>query len=269
MTGDGRTPVPAALRRLGSRRDLQALALVTAAYLAFFAATRQPDIGTLLETTARNVVPLAITAAVARPWVRRVLRLRPAPGLVLHVGLAVVFSLLWLWLLTLAGALLGGSSVMRFVVNPFLEGPAADWQVFQGLFVYALLACLCALDQPGREATVVLVDGPVATTPHLVRDGDTLAPLALTRLVCIRGADDYSELLTLDGVQLVATRLGAFEALLDPLRFVRVHRSAIINLDHLQRAEPAGGGRLILHMTAGPPIAASRAGARALRARAL
>jgi len=269
MTGAGRLPVLAALRNLGARRDVQALGLITAAYLAFFAATRQPDMATLLETTARNVVPLAIAAALAQPWVRRALGLKPARALVVHLGLATAFSLLWLWLLTVAGALLGGSSVMRFVVNPFLEGPAADWQFFQGLFAYALLACLCALERPGREATVALVNDAVASPPPLVRDGDRLAPLRLTRLVSIRGADDYSELLTLDGAHLVATRLGAFEALLDPVRFVRVHRSAIINLDHLQRAEPAGGGRLILHMAAGPPIAASRAGARALRARAL
>lgn len=269
MTGAGRPPVLAALRNLGARRDVQALGLITAAYLAFFAATRRPDIWALLEDTARNVIPLAITARLAQPWVRRVLDLRPGRALVAHAALAMAFSLLWLWLLTVAGALLGGSSVMRFVVNPFLEGPAADWQFFQGLFAYALLACLCALERPRREATVALVNDSAAAPAPIVRDGDGLTPLRLTRLVSIRGADDYSELLTLDGVQLVATRLGAFEALLDPGRFVRVHRSAIINLDHLQRAEPAGGGRLILHMAAGPPIAASRAGARALRARAL
>lgn len=76
--------------------------------------------------------------------------------------------------------------------------------------------------------------------------------------------------MTADGAtRLVATRLVEFEAALDPKRFVRVHRSAIVNLDRLVRADGSGGGRMLLHMAAGPPVAASRAGARALRERLL
>jgi two-component system LytT family response regulator len=59
--------------------------------------------------------------------------------------------------------------------------------------------------------------------------------------------------------------LGELEARLDPTSFVRVHRSAIINLGRLERTEPAGGGRLLAHMSNGETIQVSRAGAQALR----
>ncbi|WP_176472961.1 LytTR family DNA-binding domain-containing protein [Sphingomonas lenta] len=44
-----------------------------------------------------------------------------------------------------------------------------------------------------------------------------------------------------------------------------MHRSAIVNLDRVVRAEPAGGGRLLLHMEAGGVVQASRAGAKLVR----
>jgi DNA-binding LytR/AlgR family response regulator len=46
---------------------------------------------------------------------------------------------------------------------------------------------------------------------------------------------------------------------------VRVHRSAIINLRRLAKAEPAWAGRLLAHMTNGETIPISRSGAQALK----
>jgi two-component system LytT family response regulator len=67
----------------------------------------------------------------------------------------------------------------------------------------------------------------------------------------------------------VRMTLSEFEQSLDPGRFIRVHRSRIVNFERIARAEPAGGGRLLLHMDDGEAIAASRAGSRILRERSL
>jgi DNA-binding LytR/AlgR family response regulator len=48
-----------------------------------------------------------------------------------------------------------------------------------------------------------------------------------------------------------------------------VHRSRIVNVERIERAEPAGGGRLLLHMEGGETIVASRAGSRLLRDRVI
>lgn len=257
--------------RVGLARDAMALGIVTAAYSGLFILTRDAPFTEIVQATLRNVVSLALVAALARPWVRRAFGLTPRLQFIAHVGLAFAFSFVWLWVLTVTGALLGAASVMRFVVNPFLFGAAAEWQMFQGLFVYGLLACLVALEErPACGGVIVLTaDEAEGSVRFLVRDGEDIRPLAMDRLVAVRGADDYSELVTLDGDRLVQTRLAEFERMLDPARFLRVHRSAIVNLDRMVRAEPAGGGRLLIHMEAGPTVHASRAGARALKDRTL
>ncbi|WP_054110561.1 LytTR family DNA-binding domain-containing protein [Brevundimonas sp. AAP58] len=252
-------------------RDAVALGVVTLGYFTLFLLTRDVPLVEIVQATLRNSVSLALVATLMRPWVRRVLKLKPAVQTAMHAMLALGFSLVWLWVLTVVGALLGAPSVMRFEVNPFLVGPAAEWQMFQGLFVYGLLACLIALEQrPARGGVIVLTaEEAEGEARFLMREGEDIRPLAVGRLVAVRGADDYSELVTLDGNRLVQTRLAEFERMLDPARFVRVHRSAIVNLDRMVRAEPAGGGRLLIHLEAGPPVHASRAGAKALKDRTL
>lgn len=252
-------------------RDLLLLALVAVLYLGMFAITRRQELPQLLEATARNVLSLALAAIVVRPLIARALRAPLTVQLLAHLLLAAVFTVTWLWLLSVINGLLGAESVVRFSVNPLLSGLAVEWQLFQGLFVYGFLAALLALDirPPAAPSLVVLEESSPEAARLLVRDGAGIKPLAAGRIVAIRGADDYAELVTLDGVRLVETRLAAFEAALDPSRFLRVHRSAIVNLDHLQRAEPVGDGRLLLHMAAGPPVPASRTGSRALRQRLL
>lgn len=85
----------------------------------------------------------------------------------------------------------------------------------------------------------------------------------------MRGAQDYAEVTLADGSsRLVRLSLAELEAKLPHDMFIRVHRSTIINLAYLVRAEPAGSGRMILHLPGGP-VDASRSGAQLLRQRVL
>jgi len=59
--------------------------------------------------------------------------------------------------------------------------------------------------------------------------------------------------------------LGGLEARLDPNRFFRAHRLAIVNLDRVQEIVPWFKGRYILRLTTGAEVDLSRAQARALR----
>ncbi|HET7316321.1 MAG TPA: LytTR family DNA-binding domain-containing protein, partial [Sphingomicrobium sp.] len=102
-----------------------------------------------------------------------------------------------------------------------------------------------------------------------IRTGDEMQPIDVGSIISIRGADDYAEVSTLGGTHLVRMTLTEFEQSLDPQRFIRVHRSRIVNVERVVRAEPAGGGRLLLHMQNGEAIPASRAGSRLLRDRVL
>ena len=121
--------------------------------------------------------------------------------------------------------------------------------------------------------TVVLDERSEESKPGLsryfIRSRDEIQPIDVDSIVSIAGADDYAEVTTVDGKHLVRMTLAEFEKSLDPARFIRIHRSRIVNVDRISRAEPAGGGRLLLHMEDGEAIPASRTGSRLLRDRVL
>lgn len=83
----------------------------------------------------------------------------------------------------------------------------------------------------------------------------------ITRLV---GADDYVELHVGEKSYLVKVTLNEFAQRLDPNRFRRIHRSAIVNLDHVVSCEPIER-RLRLKLSDGTKIIASRSGSQTLR----
>ena len=250
-----------------------ALAAVSLGYLAIFASTREVGAGRLLVLTARNVLSLLLVAAIARAvLLRHVKLLGPRARTAAHLVAAACFTLCWYWLLTVLGGLFDGASATSFAVKPFLLGPVAEWQLFQGLFAYSVVALLADREAGARRftagsAVVEPAPEPRAATRMLVRMGDEIVAVEPGEIVSIAGADDYAELTLATARHLVRTTLAEFEEALPADRFLRVHRSAIVNLDRVVRAEPAGGGRMLLHMEVGPAVQASRAGARLLRER--
>jgi len=87
-------------------------------------------------------------------------------------------------------------------------------------------------------------------------------PLAdVIRLV---GADDYVEVHVNNAFYLVNLTLAEFERRLDPKRFRRVHRSAIVNLDKIVSCKRIDR-RLQIELSDGSRVTASRAGSQDLR----
>ena len=112
--------------------------------------------------------------------------------------------------------------------------------------------------------------GPDAgASRYFIKIGEELRPLDIDMVVSINGADDYAEVSTTTGKHLVRMTLASFAKSLDPSKYIRVHRSWIVNTCRVTRAEPAGGGRLLLHMETGQAISTSRDGAKLFRSRVL
>ena len=63
--------------------------------------------------------------------------------------------------------------------------------------------------------------------------------------------------------------LSDFGAKLNPDRFVRIHRSVLVNLDYVERVEMLGGGKYRVLLINGVSHTSSRAGAQILRAMVL
>jgi two-component system LytT family response regulator len=98
-----------------------------------------------------------------------------------------------------------------------------------------------------------------------VRDGNAVLPLPLNAIERIEGQDDYSLLHVAGARHLVSLRLGALEGWLPNPPFLRVHRSHIVNLDHVDRLVGLDDARFDVHMAGGAVIRASRARSREIR----
>ena len=97
-----------------------------------------------------------------------------------------------------------------------------------------------------------------------VRHANSVLPVHVEEIVSITAEDDYSAV-HVDGKQhLVYLPLREFARRLNPNRFIRIHRSTIVNLDHVVRVESLAR-RLLVHLRDGSRVIASRAGAGELR----
>jgi len=267
--------------RLGG--DLIAIAVIFLAYTTTIWVGLQQGFIAAVAGGVANTVPVVIFGAAARHVIStRLVGHSLAVQAAGHIVLCAAFSLISYWLLIILLGLENGVSATEFTVRAF--GPRGSaWQILENVTIYGVLAALTYMQawraQIGAAAPFHAApyaepapDGtPRDSEPsrYFIRSGDDIRPLEVDRVICIAGADDYAEVTTLDGKHLVRMTLAEFEKTLDATRFVRVHRSWIVNLNHVDRAEPAGGGRMLLHMENGERISASRAGSRLLRDRVI
>lgn len=240
--------------------------LLWLAYAFVFTETLGESLGKAVVDSAANVIPLSLLAAGTRVLLRDQVMNRTVPvQAVLHAGLAIFFAVTWYALILVSLGFLHGIRGYGFSVTAF-SGPAFTWQVFQGLVLYFGIAATCYAIRGGREASSIAIVAVPPLERYLTRSGEEMVPISVRDIVTIKGAQDYSEVATIDGAcHLVRMSLGEFENRLDANRFVRVHRSALINFDHLVRTEPAGSGRLVAQMVNGDSVQVSRAGAQTLR----
>jgi two-component system, LytTR family, response regulator len=97
-----------------------------------------------------------------------------------------------------------------------------------------------------------------------VRERNRIFPLQISQIVWIEANDDYATVHTAEKSFLVSLTLGEFAKRLDANKFLRVHRSAIINLDHISQIEEFDR-RLLVYMQNGAEVQASRTGSQLLK----
>lgn len=92
-----------------------------------------------------------------------------------------------------------------------------------------------------------------------VRVGRQLQFVEDEELVCVEAAGDYAELHCLDGrCLLLRESLSRLAECLDPQRFLRVHRSAIVRLDQVAALRPLSNRDALLQLRDGRLLRASR-----------
>ncbi len=118
-----------------------------------------------------------------------------------------------------------------------------------------------------REAAEAALGVP-ATAPLqriLVRDRGQIFPLALAEIEYLKSDSKYTVLAARGGSFYVRVPLSDLEPRLDPTRFLRVHRNAIVNLDHVVSMKPDEQSQLEILMRDGSTLLANREASRRLR----
>ena len=101
----------------------------------------------------------------------------------------------------------------------------------------------------------------------VVRDGANITVLPVATIDWVKAEDDYVLLRAGGRDHLKAETLGSLEAQLPKDRFVRIHRSYLVNLDRLVRLEGGPTGVPAAILRDGTSLPVSRTGARRLRER--
>jgi two-component system, LytTR family, response regulator len=94
----------------------------------------------------------------------------------------------------------------------------------------------------------------------LVRDGSKVHVVPVGRIEYVQAQDDYVCIRTEGRELLKEQTLGDLEASLDPARFVRIHRSYLLNIDRLARVEPASKDSRVAILKDGTELPVSRTG---------
>ena len=108
------------------------------------------------------------------------------------------------------------------------------------------------LETRGRETL------GTAIQRFVVRDRDRFVLLPAHEIEWIEAAGNYVKIHTKNEGHLLRESMKNMEAKLDPKTFVRIHRSAIVNIDRIKELEPWFHGEYIVIMRDGTRLTASR-----------
>lgn len=86
-----------------------------------------------------------------------------------------------------------------------------------------------------------------------------LLSVDMSEIAWIQGASQYSRVHTRDGEYLLSRTLASLECELDPRRFFRIHRSAIVNAAHVTEVRSSGDGRYNILLRGGLSLPMGRA----------
>ena len=149
---------------------------------------------------------------------------------------------------------------LDYLLKPF--GPARLGAALER--VRAALGEPASSHPPLGRLTEALAQGPMSRL--FVRSGGALITVPVATVSWFEADGDYVVAHAGRTRHMLHVSLNRIEARLDPARFARIHRTHIVNLDHVKTFRRQGKGRLVAELADGTRIAVSRARATDLRA---
>jgi two-component system LytT family response regulator len=127
-----------------------------------------------------------------------------------------------------------------------------------------------ALNAAAGEALAQAVQrGPERLERILVRDRGRIFPLSLSEIEYLKADSKYTAIAARGQTFLVRIGISELEAQLDPARFIRIHRSALVNLDFVDSMKADDQSQLLIQMRDGTSLTASREASKVLREMAI
>ncbi|MBB3221755.1 LytR/AlgR family response regulator transcription factor [Pseudoduganella umbonata] len=149
---------------------------------------------------------------------------------------------------------------LDYLLKPFSQ------ERFDGALAHARASLASALPRQQaavREASATR-DRPLGRV--LIRDGARVHVVAADKIAWIEAQDDYVQIHADGKAYLKNGTLGELEAQLDAGRFLRIHRSCLVNVEHVARIEPAGRDSHAAILADGTKLPISRSGYQKIRA---
>jgi two-component system LytT family response regulator len=149
-------------------------------------------------------------------------------------------------------------SAVDYLLKPF--GPAR--------LAAAMERVRSAVGEPAGASVLERLSGALATEPIrrlFARVGGALVPIAVQSVSRFEAAGDYVTAHVDSSSYVLHVSLNRLEARLDSTRFVRVHRTHLVNLDHVRAFKRDARGNLEAELNGGTRIPVSRSRAQALR----
>ena len=94
----------------------------------------------------------------------------------------------------------------------------------------------------------------------VVKDGTKVTLIPVKKLDYAEALDDYVSLVSEGKKQLKQQTISGLEAALDPMIFVRIHRSYLVNIERVARIEPYAKDSKVAVLSNGLKLPVSRAG---------
>ena len=104
------------------------------------------------------------------------------------------------------------------------------------------IALVLSKGKPKNSSGAALLESYQETHAEqvVVKDRNKIEIIPVDDIIRIAAQDDYAEIITATGKHLKKQTMSHFEKMLDPVRFVRVHRSSIVNVSTIQRIDRYG-----------------------------
>jgi hypothetical protein len=133
---------------------------------------------------------------------------------------------------------------------------------------YRLLYLLLSKSDPQQEEDESSEEPPTSVTDPIeritVKIGQKIKVILVSELIYLKAEDDYVQFVTADGHWLKNGTMKEYEAQLPSDKFVRVHRSYIVNIDRITKIERYGQ-KQSLQLSSGESLKISASGYKMLR----